>query len=105
MGRGPDQHGVMSTPKTLKHVVFALVAFLDLAGGAFAAGYLLDEPGGWTALGFVALWLASVAALITYAGPRPGAGVVIRESGRPVGGPLVSVAALPGPSARRTGVR
>lgn len=61
------------TASWLKYLAFGLAVVLGLAGGGFAAGYALDDPGGWVGAGLVAAWLVPVAVLSAVALRRPDA--------------------------------
>ncbi len=61
----------MTATKFLRYVAFAAMLAFGVLGGLFAAGYAFEDPGGWAAVGLVALYALPVVALSGYAARRP----------------------------------
>lgn len=61
----------MTTSKVLGYVAFSVMLLFGALGGLFAAGYAFEDPGGWAAVGIVALYAVPAIALSGYAALRP----------------------------------
>lgn len=56
----------------LRRVGFSLIAVTTLAFGVFVVGETLDDPGGWAAVGLIALWAVPLVVLCLVAWRLPG---------------------------------
>lgn len=61
----------MRTGKILKYVAFVLMTLLGVLGGLFAAGYAVEDPGGWVAAAMIAAQVIPVVALVVLVFWRP----------------------------------
>jgi hypothetical protein len=59
----------------ITNVAFGLMVAFVVLGSLFVAGYAFDDPGGWAAVGLVALWLVPMLVLVGVAARWPSVAV------------------------------
>ena len=57
--------------RNIAYTAIVLMAVFTVLGSLFIAGYAFDDPGGWTAVGIVALWLVPLVLLTALSYRRP----------------------------------